>query len=90
MFNTTRRTLRRGGEPEPLDCAANQPSPLSDPADQTVQREEEAILGRTLEEMPENYPEPLVLFYCEQQSVAEIATQRLSATPASGYGLKSR
>ncbi len=73
--NAARRTRRRGGDPAPLEFADDHPSPLSDPAADTVQHEEEALLWRTLGEMPESYREPLVLFYREQQSVAEVATQ---------------
>jgi zinc protease len=44
-----------------------------DPAAQTITREEETLLWRTLAGMPENYREPLVLFYREEKSVAEVA-----------------
>ena len=71
--NGVRRELRRGGEPESLDAAAGQPSGESDPAAQTITREEETLLWRTLAEMPANYREPLVLFYREEQSVTEVA-----------------
>lgn len=43
------------------------------PAEQTISREEEAILWRSLEEIPENYREPLILFYREGQSVERVA-----------------
>jgi len=71
--NAVRRELRRGGEPEPLDAAADQLHDLSDPASQAITREEETLLWRTLAEMPASYREPLVLFYREEQSVAEVA-----------------
>ena len=39
----------------------------------TISREEEAILWRSLERIPEIYREPLVLFYREHQSVEAVA-----------------
>jgi RNA polymerase sigma factor (sigma-70 family) len=71
--NAVRRELRRGGEPESLDAAAGHLSVESDPAAQTITREEETLLWRTLAEMPASYREPLVLFYREEKSVAEVA-----------------
>ena len=47
----------------------------ADPEAQAVSREEETLLWRALELMPDTYREPLVLFYREEQSVAEVATQ---------------
>ena len=38
-----------------------------------ISKEEEAILWRSLGELPPTYREPLVLFYRQQQSVAEVA-----------------
>ena len=43
------------------------------PSEQAVSREEEAILWRSLEKIPENYREPLILFYREHQSVEKVA-----------------
>jgi RNA polymerase sigma factor (sigma-70 family) len=60
--NAVRRNLRRGGAPESLDAVADEPFTDSDPAAQTITREEETLLWRTLAEMPETYREPLVLF----------------------------
>jgi RNA polymerase sigma factor (sigma-70 family) len=71
--NAVRRDLRRGGAPESLDVVADEPFTDSDPAAQTITREEETLLWRTLAEMPETYREPLVLFYREDRSVAEVA-----------------
>ena len=71
--NAVRRELRRGGEPESLDAAAGQLSEENDPAAQTITREEETLLWRTLAEMPASYREPLILFYREEKSVTEVA-----------------
>jgi RNA polymerase sigma factor (sigma-70 family) len=73
--SAVRQELRRGGTPESLEIVAEQPSPDNDPAAQTVTHEEEALLRRTLSEMPASYREPLVLFYREERSVAEVARQ---------------
>jgi len=43
------------------------------PSEETIGREEEAILWRSLEKIPELYREPLILFYRENQSVGEVA-----------------
>lgn len=55
------------GERQTADHAA-----LPDQA--AITSEEVSILWSTLEKLPENYREPLVLFYREQQSVADVAT----------------
>ena len=44
-------------------------------ADRVIQREEEAILWRSLEQIPENYREPLILFYREGESVERVARE---------------
>jgi hypothetical protein len=71
--NAVRRELRRGGEPESLDAVAGELSVQDDPATQAITREEETLLWWTLAQMPESYREPLVLFYREDRSVAEVA-----------------
>jgi len=71
--NAVRRDIRRGGAPESLEIIAEEASPEADPAAQAVSREEEALLWRALAGLPENYREPMVLFYREQQSVEEVA-----------------
>ncbi len=43
------------------------------PPEQAISREEEGILWRSLEQIPETYREPLILFYREQQSVEQVA-----------------
>jgi RNA polymerase sigma factor (sigma-70 family) len=72
--NAVRRDLRRGGAPESLDAIPEEASLDADPAAQAITREEEALLWRALAGLPENYREPMVLFYREQQSVAEVAS----------------
>jgi zinc protease len=43
------------------------------PIDMVVSHEESALVRQALEELPESYREPLILFYREDQSVAEVA-----------------
>jgi len=77
--NRINSSLRRDGR-EPVHTAA----PLEEvhdsasteplPHDQAIGKEEEAILWRSLERIPEIYREPLVLFYREHQSIENVAT----------------
>jgi RNA polymerase sigma factor (sigma-70 family) len=74
VHNSLRREARdrlRGARP--LDSIPEPPSATPTPREQTVSDEEENLLWRTLSEIPETYREPLVLFYREQQSVAQVA-----------------
>lgn len=78
--NLARNTLRRQArEPlhqaEPLDATHEAPSLERLPSEQAVSREEEAIVWRALEGIPDLYKEPLVLFYREGCSVAAVAQQ---------------
>ncbi len=76
--NRINNSLRRDGrEPvrgaEPLDDSHDSPAPEPQPRDQTISNEEQAILWRSLERIPEIYREPLVLFYREHQSIEAVA-----------------
>jgi RNA polymerase sigma factor (sigma-70 family) len=68
---------REGREPvrdaEPLEEISQSHSSEAQPAEQTISNEEQAILWRSLEKIPEIYREPLVLFYREHQSVEAVA-----------------
>jgi len=55
--------------------AATDVSDADTPRDQAISREEEAILWRALERIPDVYREPLVLFYREHQSVERVAEE---------------
>ena len=76
--NRINNFLRREGR-EPIHAAeqledvleSHSAEPL--PADQTISNEEQAILWRSLERIPEIYREPLVLFYREHQSIGAVA-----------------
>jgi len=43
--------------------------------DEAISDQQEALLWQTLEQMPENYREPLILFYREQRSVEHVAEE---------------
>jgi RNA polymerase sigma factor (sigma-70 family) len=58
---------------EPLEMAGEMASSELPPSDQTISKEEEAILWRSLEKIPELYREPLVLYYREHQSIETVA-----------------
>jgi RNA polymerase sigma factor (sigma-70 family) len=70
---------REGREPahhaETLEIVHDSPASEALPSEQAVSREEEAILWRSLERIPESYREPLILFYREHQSVAAVAME---------------
>ncbi len=56
-----------------LDAAADIPSGIESPVERAVSAEEEKLVWEALADVPENYREPLILFYREQQSVARVA-----------------
>jgi RNA polymerase sigma factor (sigma-70 family) len=68
---------REGREPirsaEPLENVSESHSPEPLPTEQTISNEEQAILWRSLERIPQIYREPLVLFYREHQSIEAVA-----------------
>jgi len=76
--NLSRHALR-GQEREPvhaaeqLESVPETPALEAHPLTQAISREEEAILWRSLERIPEVYREPLILFYREQESVERVA-----------------
>jgi RNA polymerase sigma factor (sigma-70 family) len=82
--NLTFDTLKQQGR-EPshaaaaLETAAESPAPGPLPFDQAISNEEQAILWRSLERIPDLYREPLVLFYREHQSIEAVA-QNLELT----------
>jgi RNA polymerase sigma factor (sigma-70 family) len=58
---------------EPLDESLTATATLSNPAGLAISKEEEGILWRSLEHIPETYREPLILFYREHQSIERVA-----------------
>ena len=58
---------------ETLEAADDLAANAATPRDYVINQEEEAILWRSLGELPLTYREPLVLFYRQRQSVPEVA-----------------
>jgi RNA polymerase sigma factor (sigma-70 family) len=65
----TRSPLTSAG---PLDDDLVAPA-VSNPAGHAINKEEEEILWRSLEKIPDTYREPLVLFYREHESIERVA-----------------
>jgi RNA polymerase sigma factor (sigma-70 family) len=76
-FKVSRLRRADGREPvrraDPLDEAAALPSLDESVPDQAVHQEEQALMWRALERVPEIYREPLVLYYREHRSVEHVA-----------------
>ncbi len=53
--------------------AANEPASSEGPSEAATLRERNELLWRTLKNIPEEYREPLVLYYREEKSVAQVA-----------------
>jgi RNA polymerase sigma factor (sigma-70 family) len=69
-----RRQLRRSDNlPIPPESVVEPAAEAPSPRDQTVTREESTLVWRALEQLPETYREPLILFYREHHSVARVA-----------------
>lgn len=76
ISSTTRRQTREPAHgAETLDTIHETPAPEPISSERTINREEEAILWRSLEQIPDLYREPLILFYREQQSIASVAVK---------------
>jgi RNA polymerase sigma factor (sigma-70 family) len=56
---------------EQLDDAAH--SPAASPSENAVTHEEEIMLWKALEELPQKYREPMILFYRQNESVRAVA-----------------
>jgi RNA polymerase sigma factor (sigma-70 family) len=65
--NTLRRERREPSQAAgPLEHVTETPSTDALPVERAMSREEEALLWRSLEQIPEVYREPLILFYRER------------------------
>ncbi|HWY88959.1 MAG TPA: sigma-70 family RNA polymerase sigma factor [Gemmataceae bacterium] len=71
--HNAQRRASRAAQMAPLEAAANVVTGGQGPAETAVSREEEALLWQTLAQIPESYREPLILFYREEKSVAQVA-----------------
>lgn len=56
-----------------LDAVPDIASKMESPVERAVSAEEEKLVWQALSDVPENYREPLILFYREGQSVARVA-----------------
>jgi RNA polymerase sigma factor (sigma-70 family) len=76
--NRIHRSVRSEGR-EPVCSAAvldethDSPTLEALPSEQAISREEEAIMWRSLEKIPDLYREPLILFYRQHQSIEHVA-----------------
>ena len=76
-----RKSKRPGADATlPLDGVAEPSSTQASPEDAIISREEESLIWHSLENIPETYRTPLVLFYRQDQSVNEVALS-LDLTP---------
>jgi RNA polymerase sigma factor (sigma-70 family) len=78
--NRIRKNLsREGRQPahnaESLEQVNDSPAAGALPSEDAINREEEAILWRSLGRIPETYREPLILFYREHQSIETVALE---------------
>jgi RNA polymerase sigma factor (sigma-70 family) len=61
------------GHAETLDAVEDAVATNALPSEEAISREEQAILWRSLENIPSLYREPLILFYREHQSIEAVA-----------------
>lgn len=61
------------GEARPLEDMGEVKSAEPGPVEATISREQEAVVWAALRQIPEQFREPMVLFYREQQSVSQVA-----------------
>jgi RNA polymerase sigma factor (sigma-70 family) len=75
LVNNSRRTekLEPTAVAEPLETAGEAPANEPLATEQVITKQEESILWRSIEQIPETYREPMVLFYREHQSVEKVA-----------------
>jgi RNA polymerase sigma factor (sigma-70 family) len=68
-----RHHLNPAAGAESLEAAAEPVSPAHEPDEAVISKEEETILWHVLSGMPEIYREPMVLFYRQNESIAQVA-----------------
>jgi len=56
-----------------LDAVVEPASAGKEPIERVISAEQEQLVWQAIEDIPENYREPMVLFYREEQSVARVA-----------------
>ncbi len=88
--NSLRKQMREPSHAaEPIENISESHSSGPQPLENTISNEEQAILWRSLEKIPETYREPLMLFYRENQSVEAVA-EKLELTPEAVHQRLSR
>ncbi|HLX72389.1 MAG TPA: sigma-70 family RNA polymerase sigma factor [Verrucomicrobiae bacterium] len=78
-----------GHAAEPIEHISGSHSPEPLPVDRAISNEEQDILWRSLEKIPETYRETLVLFYREHQSIEAVA-EKLELTEKTVHQRLSR
>ncbi len=77
--NVVRTSIKRKGQDaidsaEPLEAAEKIQSAEAGPAERVISKEQQAMVWGALERIPENYREPIVLFYRQKQSISQVAS----------------
>jgi len=70
---TRERDARRNSEAVTLDRVAELPAATASPIERVISEEQEQLVWKALADIPEDYREPMILFYREEQSVARVA-----------------
>jgi len=70
---TRKQNARNHSETVTLDAVAELPAATASPIERIISEEQEQLVWKALADIPENYREPMILFYREEQSVARVA-----------------
>ena len=73
-LNSNRKSKRLDRSAKTLE-ELHEPQTLDMPADEMTTREQQELLWASLKNIPEDYREPLILFYRQDQSVQQVAEQ---------------
>ncbi len=71
--NVAHNANRKVAKSRPGEIPESLPDPSVSIEDRAMQNEEETLVWETLQQLPINYREPLILFYRQDQSIAEVA-----------------
>jgi RNA polymerase sigma factor (sigma-70 family) len=80
--NLARNARRSAGRAEPCDTLDTTASPERSPLDDMLETESQTLVRRALDQLPDSYREPLVLFYRQDQSIREVAAALDITEPA--------
>lgn len=67
------RRSQRTPTAEAVELSSETPADMANPRDHAIGEDEAALMWKALAGLPENYREPMVLFYRERHSVAAVA-----------------